>query len=143
MKIKLLNNLAKVPTRGSKEAAGFDLYAATDYDITIPAHCTVKIGTGIAAEIPSGYFGMLVPRSGIATKRGLRPANSPGTIDSDYRGEIIVALHNDSADLQTIEAGERIAQLIIVPYAAPQLDVVTDLDETDRGTNGFGSTGKH
>lgn len=143
MRIKLLNNLAKIPTRGSKEAAGLDLYAATDHTITIPSHTTVKIGTGIATEIPTGYFGMLVPRSGIATKRGLRPENTPGTIDSDYRGEIIVALHNDTAELATIDPGERIAQLIIVPYLNAQLKVVPYLDETDRGANGFGSTGKH
>lgn len=143
MKIKILNDLAKIPTRGSEESAGLDLYAATDTPIDIAPGGTVKIDTGIAMAIPHGYFGMLVPRSGIATKRGLRPANTPGTIDADYRGPIIVALHNDSTELQTIDPGERIAQLIITPYAAPKLEVTTDLDETDRGTGGFGSTGKH
>lgn len=141
MKIKLLNEYAKLPTRGSTEAAGYDLYAAIPTTFMMAPHSTFVIGTGIAMEIPQGYYGAIVPRSGIATKRGLRPANTPGTIDSDYRGEVKIALHNDSDYAQMIEAGERIAQIIILPYIAPELEVVEELDETDRGAGGFGSTG--
>lgn len=141
MKFKKLNNLAKLPTRGSAEAAGWDLYAATSYDTDIFPLQTVKIGTGIAVEIPKGNFGGIYARSGLATKQGLRPANCVGVIDSDYRGELVVALHNDSNSIQTISAGSRIAQLIIQPYTAVDLEEVDELDETDRGAGGFGSTG--
>jgi dUTP pyrophosphatase len=139
--IKLLNEKAKVPTKGSAAAAGYDLYAATSYDIELPPHETVKIGTGIAIEIPDGYFGGIFARSGLATKKGLRPANSVGVIDSDYRGEVIVALHNDSNLTQYIDAGERIAQLIIIPYENVTFEEVNDLSDTERGDGGFGSTG--
>lgn len=142
MKFKKLSPLATAPSRGSSKAAGFDLYTALQGSVTIPAGKTVMIGTGIAMEIPDGYYGALVPRSGLATKRGLRPANTPGTIDSDYRGEIIVALHNDSNEAQVINPDDRIAQLILVPYVAPELEEVEDLDDTDRGAGGFGSTGR-
>lgn len=142
MKIKLLNNLAKIPTRGSEEAAGWDLYAATDKDITIAPHETVKIGTGIAVEIPSGLFGAIFARSGIATKQGLRPANAVGVIDSDYRGELIVALHNDSTEHQMVTAGSRIAQLVLIPYfKINNFQIVDELSNTERGDGGFGSTG--
>jgi dUTP pyrophosphatase len=141
MKYKKLNDLAKEPTRGSATAAGYDLYAATSYDIELPPHETVKIGTGIAIEIPDGYFGGIFARSGLATKKGLRPANSVGVIDSDYRGEVIVALHNDSNLTQYIDAGERIAQLIIIPYENVTFEEVNDLSDTERGDGGFGSTG--
>ena len=141
MKIKLLNNLAKIPTKGSEYAAGWDLYAATDYDIHIQPHETVKIDTGIAIAIPEGFFGAIFARSGIATKQGLRPANCVGVIDSDYRGPVIVALHNDSDEEQIVLAGSRIAQLIVIEYLGLDLEVVDDLDETDRGDGGFGSTG--
>lgn len=141
MKYKKLNDLAKEPTRGSVAAAGYDLYAATSYDIELPPHETVKIGTGIAIEIPDGYFGGIFARSGLATKKGLRPANSVGVIDSDYRGEVIVALHNDSNLTQYIDAGERIAQLIIIPYENVTFEEVNDLSDTERGDGGFGSTG--
>ena len=138
--IEKMNDLAKTPTRGSAEAAGYDLYAATDYDIEITPHDTVKIGTGLKMAIPQHYFGAIDPRSGIATKQGLRPANCVGVIDSDYRGEVIVALHNDSNDHQIVPAGSRIAQLIISPYAEVNIREF-QLDETERGEGGFGSTG--
>ena len=139
--IKLLNEFTKVPTHGSAVAAGYDLYAATNYDIEIQPHSTIKIGTGIAIEIPEGYFGGIYARSGLATKSGLRPANCVGVIDSDYRGEIIVALHNDTMYTQKVNAGDRIAQLIIQPYLNFDFNVVDELTDTDRGEAGFGSTG--
>ena len=142
MDIMLLNDLAKLPVRGSEQAAGWDLHAATEGNIIIPPHCTVKIGTGLAMAIPNGFFGGIFPRSGIASKRGLRPANCVGVIDSDYRGEIIVALHNDSNQCEIIENGERIAQLIILPYEKiDSFNIVEKLDATERGAGGFGSTG--
>ena len=139
--IKLLNEFTKVPTHGSAVAAGYYLYAATNYDIEIQPHSTIKIGTGIAIEIPEGYFGGIYARSGLATKSGLRPANCVGVIDSDYRGEIIVALHNDTMYTQKVNAGDRIAQLIIQPYLNFDFNVVDELTDTDRGEAGFGSTG--
>lgn len=141
MDIKILNSLAKVPSYGSDEAAGADLYAATDYDITIAPGQTVKIDTGIAIAIPRGYFGAIFARSGLATKQGLRPANCVGVIDSDYRGPIIVAMHNDSDEDQTIPAGSRIAQLAIIPVMRTDFNIVDELNSTDRGEGGFGSTG--
>ena len=143
MKYKRLNDLAKVPTRADDGAAGYDLYAATSYRIEIPPHKTVKIGTGIALEIPNRIFGGIFPRSGIATKRALRPANTPGCIDPSYRGEIIVALHNDSDEPQWIEPQERIAQLVFLTYEVPaSWEEVDELSETDRKSGGFGSSGK-
>ena len=141
LKIKMLNDLAKMPTRGSDEAAGLDLYAATDYDIWIEPHETVKIDTGLAIALPANTFGAIFARSGIATKQGLRPANCVGVVDSDYRGPVIVALHNDSDERQMVPAQSRIAQLIVVPYIAPDIIFTDELDETDRGAGGFGSTG--
>ena len=144
VKIKRLTKNAILPTRGSNQAAGYDLYACIDRDMayrSIHPHETVKIGTGLSLEIPEGYFGAIFARSGIATKRGLRPANCVGVIDSDYRGEIVVALHNDSDDTQTIEQDERIAQLVIMPYLPVEFTEVDELDSTERGTDGFGSTG--
>lgn len=141
MKIKLLTDTAKVPTRGSEYAAGYDLYADISNETWIPENSNVLIGTGISAEIPEGYFGALFARSGLATKRGLRPANCVGVIDSDYRGEIKVALFNDSDTPTVISPQERIAQLVILPYANVDLEVVDDLTDTDRGEGGFGSTG--
>ena len=142
VRIKKLNDLAKIPTRGSKFSAGYDLYAATNYDIQIPPHSTVKIGTGLAMDLPYGYFGAIFARSGIATKRGLRPANAVGICDADYRNEYIVALHNDTDEIQTIQAGERIAQLILLPYQDIDFKEVNELSNTDRGMGGFGSTGE-
>ena len=139
--IQLLNNLAKVPTRGSEYAAGYDLYAATDYIIDIAPHSTVKIGTGIAMELPEGTFGAIFARSGLATKKGLRPANCVGVCDSDYRGEYIVPLHNDTNEIMSIEPGERIAQLIIMNFNPIEFNVVDSLSSTERGDSGFGSSG--
>ena len=138
---KKLSVLATVPTRGSASAAGYDLYAASTYNIEIPRGETVKIGTGNEVEIPEGYFGAVFARSGLATKKGLRPANAVGVIDSDYRGELIVALHNDSNMTQYVDAGERIAQLVILPYLNVDFNEVDELNSTDRGEGGFGSTG--
>ena len=142
VRFKRLNDLAKIPTRGSKFSAGYDLYAATDKDIQIPPHTTVKIGTGLAMDLPSGYFGAIVARSGIATKRGLRPANALGVCDEDYKGEYIVALHNDTTETKTVQAGERIAQLILLPYQTIDFKEVDELHDTERGIGGFGSTGE-
>lgn len=133
---------AIVPTKGSRDAAGFDLYAMVpDGEVAIKPGETVKISTGIAMELPKGYFGGLFSRSGIATKKGLRPANCVGVIDSDYVGSIIVPLHNDSEEEQTVKTGERIAQLIIIPFLDVALAEVDVLGTTERGTGGFGSTG--
>ena len=141
IKFKRLNNLAKIPTRGSENSAGYDLYAATDYDVNIPPHATVKIGTGLAMATPHGYFGAIFARSGIASKRGLRPSNCVGVCDEDYTGEYVVAIHNDSPTIKTIQAGERIAQLILLPYQELEFIEVDELAETDRGSGGFASTG--
>jgi dUTP pyrophosphatase len=141
MKFKKLNDLAKTPTRGSSEAAGWDLYAATDYDIWVEPHQTVKIDTGLSIELPSLTFGAIYARSGLATKQGLRPANCVGVIDSDYRGPVIVALHNDSSESQMIPAGSRIAQLIIQHYIPVEWEEVDELTDTERGDGGFGSSG--
>lgn len=141
VKIKRLNEMAIIPTRGSKEAAGYDLYAAIPESIRINPHETVKVGTGLAFELPKGTFGAIFPRSGYATKFGLRPANCVGVCDSDYRGEYIVAIHNDSDFIQAINPGERIAQLILMPYIT-MIMIEDNLSETERGDGGFGSTGK-
>ena len=142
VRFKKLNDLAKIPTRGSKFSAGYDLYAATDEDIQIPPHSTVKIGTGLAMELPVGWFGAIFARSGIATKRGLRPANCVGVVDADFRNEVLVALHNDTSETMTVQAGERIAQLVILPYQDIDFKEVNELHDTDRGMGGFGSTGE-
>lgn len=139
--IKFLNDLAKMPTRGSEYAAGYDLYAATDYIIDIVPHSTVKIGTGIAIELPSYMMGLIFARSGLATKKGLRPANCVGLINPDYRGEYIVALHNDTNEMMSIGPGERIAQLVLAPFYSVDFEKVDELSETERGEGGFGSTG--
>jgi dUTP pyrophosphatase len=142
MNIKKLDEKAIIPTYGSAAAAGADLYACADSDITIEAGATVLVHTGVSMAIPEGYVGLIFARSGLATKRGLAPANKVGVIDSDYRGEIMVALHNHSGSAQTVSHGERIAQIVFMPYAAASFDVVDELDATERGTGGFGSTGK-
>lgn len=136
-----INSLAKTPTKGSEYAAGWDLYAATDYDIEIPPHETIMIGTGLKIAIPTPIFGAIFARSGLAAKQGLRPANCVGVVDADYRGEIMVALHNDSEDSRVIPAGSRIAQIIFIPYWDMHWNEVNELDETMRGNGGFGSTG--
>lgn len=143
IKVKKTFEGAVVPTSGSKYAAGYDLYAHTLTGAQrIPAGKTEKIGTGICMEIPEGYFGAVFARSGLATKRGLRPANCVGVIDSDYRGEIIVALHNDTDTCETIHEGDRIAQIVIMPFLSADFIEVDELSDTDRGEGGFGHTGK-
>lgn len=134
---------AKVPERGSKFAAGRDIAACMpDLErVIIHPGETVKIPSGLAVKIPDGYFGGIYARSGLSTKQGLRPANCTGIIDSDYRGEIIVALHNDSNEIRVIEHGQRIAQLVIQPYLNVEFEEVDKLEETERGDGGFGSSG--
>lgn len=139
--IKKLNNNATIPTSGSKYAAGYDLYACIDGGEIIAPNDTIKIKTGIALQIPQEFFGAIFARSGIATNMGLRPANCVGVIDSDYRGEIIVAIHNDSNQAQVIRHGDRIAQLVIMPYLPVEFNEVESLDDTERGDGGFGSSG--
>jgi dUTP pyrophosphatase len=145
VKFKRLDERATTPTKGSTSAAGYDLYAVAidGYEsFTIQAHTTSRINTGLAMEIPEGYFGAIYARSGLATKQGLRPANCVAVIDSDYRGEIIVVLHNDGDSPQTITKGERVAQLVIMPYLPVEFEEVDNLNDTDRGSGGFGRTGK-
>lgn len=138
---KLCEN-AVLPKYGTEFAAGADLYACTDAEaVTLAPGETKLIHTGIALEIPAGYAGFVFARSGLASKRGLAPANKVGVIDSDYRGELMVALHNHSGIPQSVENGERIAQLVILPYLAVDFIESDTLDDTDRGTGGFGSTG--
>ena len=141
IKYKVLNELAKVPTRGSEYAAGYDLYAATNEPMNILAHTTQLVKTGLAFELPDGYFGAIFARSGLASKKGLRPANCVGVVDSDYRGEVMVALHNDTDNDVAIDANERIAQLVLIPYINMTFEEVEELDATTRGEGGFGSTG--
>lgn len=139
--IKKLNKVAKTPMRGSNEAAGYDLYADTNEIVDIQPHETKKIGTGLAIEIPDGYFGAIFARSGLATKEGLRPANCVGVIDQDFRGEIMVAIHNDTDTVRFITPQERIAQLVIMPYLEVEFNEAEKLNTTSRGSGGFGSTG--
>lgn len=142
--IKKLNPNAIIPTRGSAFAAGYDLYACLeDHEaIEIDPHSTVKVGTGLSIEPPKGMFGAVFARSGLATKQGLRPANCVGVCDEDYRGEYIVALHNDTDEYRYVHKGDRIAQLIFLPYVDVEFIELSNLSETDRGDGGFGSTGQ-
>jgi dUTP pyrophosphatase len=140
MKIKKKFADALLPTRGSAEAAGWDLYAYSG--AVLNPHETCLIDTGIIIEVPKGYFGGIFARSGLALKKGLRPANAVGVVDSDYRDSVKVALHNDSNKTQEVTRGDRIAQLIIIPYKEIELEVVDEVSETERGQGGFGSTGK-
>ncbi|MEA4813691.1 MAG: dUTP diphosphatase [Oscillospiraceae bacterium] len=142
IKIKKLRPEAALPTAGSERAAGYDLRACIAAPVTIGAHGTEKIGTGLAIAVPDGYFGAIFARSGLASKQGLRPANCVGVCDSDYRGEYIVAMHNDTGEVQTINPGDRIAQLVVMPYLSVDFEETDALDETERGAGGFGSTGK-
>ena len=138
-----LNPNAKAPTRGSSYAAGYDLYACMQFDSwELHPGETFKVGTGIAIQPPEGYFGAIFARSGLATKQGLRPSNCVGVCDEDYTGEYIVAIHNDSNKVQMIRNGDRIAQLVFLPYLDVEFNEVDSLDVTDRGSGGFGSTGK-
>ncbi len=141
VKIKKLNENAVIPTRGSEKSAGYDLYACIEKSIFIKPHQTVTIGTGISMELPDNTFGAILARSGFATKRGLSPANKVGVCDSDYRGEYIVALYNHSDRTQWVDPGERIAQLVVMPYINIKFYEVDELDYTERGSGGFGSTG--
>ncbi len=143
VKLKKINDSVKIPTRGSEYAAGYDLHAYIPGgdSCLIRPHTTSKISTGICVEIPDGYFGAIFARSGLATKQGLRPANCVGVVDSDYRGEVIVALHNDSDTHRIIGDGDRVAQLVILPYAQAEFVCVDNLTDTTRGDGGFGSTG--
>ena len=142
IQVTKLNSGAIIPTRGSNAAAGMDLYACTTGSVVIMPHETVMIGTGLAIELPDNTFGAIVARSGLASKQGLAPANKIGIVDSDYRGECKVALHNHSNEPQTINSMERIAQLIVIPYIPFEFVEVDGLSETERGAGGFGSTGK-
>ena len=154
--VKKLSKTANLPTYGSEKAAGMDLYAdilsmnVEDKSMTgsntidkiyIGPGQTLKIPTGLAFELPEGYCSLILARSGLASRKGLRPANCVGLCDEDYRGNYIIAIHNDSNEMQVIEHGDRIAQLMFVPYVQAQLNEVNELSETDRGTGGFGSTG--
>ena len=141
VKFKKINPNASIPTYGSSYAAGCDLSACIDQAISIPPHTTIKVPTGLAIELPENTVGLIYARSGMATKRHLAPANKVGVIDADYRGEIIVALHNHSEEAQTIEVGERIAQLVVAPFYHVEFEEVDELSETVRGEGGFGSTG--
>lgn len=144
MKIKKISPYAIIPTRGSAQAAGYDLYFAADPGLEIPLYPgqTDFFPTGLQIEVPKGYFGAIFARSGLAAKKGLRPANCVGVIDSDYRGEVKVVLHNDSKEIQYIKGGDRIAQLIFIKYDTIVFEKVEELEETDRGEGGFGSTDK-
>ena len=136
-----LHERAVQPTYGSEAAAGADLYALLEQPLTLAAGETALVHTGLAVEIPVGYVGLICARSGLATKRGLAPANKVGVIDADYRGEIMVALHNHGRMHQTIADGERIAQLVLVPYLTADFTEAETLSDTVRGAGGFGSTG--
>lgn len=144
IKIQKLYEDAEIPTYGSALSAGMDLYAHLGEHemLLIKPHETIKVGTGIAVEPPVGYFGAVFARSGLATKQGLRPANCVGVCDWDYRGEYIVALHNDSEEEREVRNGDRIAQLVFLPYITGEIKVVGELSDTERGDGGFGSTGK-
>ena len=141
IRVRKLTETAVLPSRGSALAAGCDLYADLQEPVTIEPHETKMIGTGLAMEIPEGYFGAIFARSGLAAKESLRPANCVGVVDADYRGEIAVALHNDTDEPRVVQPGDRIAQLVILPFLAADFDETDTLPETDRGAGGFGSTG--
>lgn len=142
VQVKKLDARAVLPVRSSEHAAGYDLSACLDGEsAVIGAHETRKLGTGLAFALPEGTFGAVFARSGLAAREGLRPANCVGVIDSDYRGELIVALHNDAGTPRTVTQGERIAQLVLLPYLPMEFEEVDALDETVRGAGGFGSTG--
>ena len=140
--VKKLHPKAVIPTYGSQEAAGADLYACLDESVVIPAGKTVFVATGLALEVPKGFAGLIYARSSMGAKRGLAPANKVGVIDSDYRGQIMVALHNHGQEDQIVQPGERIAQVLITPVFTPGFVEVEELDDTLRGTGGFGSTGR-
>ena len=140
--IKKLTATAILPERGSAYAAGYDLFADVKENIVIKAHATAMIPTGLAMELPEGYWGGIFARSGLAAKESLRPANCVGVVDADYRGEVKVALHNDSDESRMIAPGQKVAQLVVVPFLSVEFDEVEELSDTVRGAGGFGSTGK-
>ncbi len=142
IRIKKLRPNATLPTYGSAEAAGADLYACLEEEVTIAPGQTVMVPTGLAMEVPQNCAGLIYARSGLATKKGLAPANKVGVVDSDYRGECFVALHNHGSEPQRIAHGERIAQLLITPVFTPGFMEVEELTDTVRAAGGFGSTGK-
>ncbi len=140
--IKKLSETAKLPERGSAYAAGYDLFADLAQTVEIAPKQTLMINTGVAMEIPEGYWGGIFARSGLSSKEGLRPANCVGVVDADYRGPICVALHNDSEVTRTVTPGQKVAQLVVVPFLTVEFAEVTELSDTVRGVSGFGSTGK-
>ena len=147
IRIKKLNPNAVIPTKGSDKAAGYDLYVCDDrlangVAMAISPGQNVLLKTGLAMAIPDGYYGAIYARSGLASKQNLRPANCVGVVDSDYRGEVMVALHNHSTVPQTVEHGERVAQMLITPVLTPDYEEASELSDTVRGVGGFGSTGK-
>lgn len=142
LKVKILDGRAIIPTYATENSAGADIYNMNGCAVEIGAHQTVFIKTGLAIEIPDGFVGLVFARSGIASKRGLAPANKVGVIDSDYRGEWTVALHNHSDVPAVVDGGERIAQVVVVPCMQATFDIVDSLSETARGEGGFGSTGQ-
>ena len=142
IRLKRLSPRSVLPRRGSDLAAGYDIYACLDEPLTIPPHATAAVGAGFAAALPEGWFAAIFARSGLAARRGLRPANCVGVCDADYRGEYIVPLHNDSDTPQTVEPGERIAQMILLPCRELRFREVEELEDTERGAGGFGSTGR-
>ncbi len=142
VKIKKLNENAIIPTYGSEFAAGADLYACLDAPVIIEPQETLLIKTGLALEVPAGYAGLIYARSGLASKKGLAPANKVGVVDADYRGEVMVALHNHGKAAATVEPGERIAQMVIAPFLAAEFIEADELEDTVRGEGGFGSTGR-
>ena len=139
--VKLLDPRAKLPAYGSPDAAGADLYVLTDGPVTIAPGETVLLHTGLAFAIPKGYVGLVCARSSLGAKKGLAPANKVGVVDADYRGEVMVFLHNHSGEPQVVEPGDRVAQLLIVPYLTAEFIRTDELDTTQRGSGGFGSTG--
>ncbi len=140
--VKKLRDSAILPTYGSAEAAGADLYACLDAPVDIAPGTSAFIPTGLAMQIPKGHAGLIYARSGLACKKGLAPANKVGVVDSDYRGEFIVVLHNHSDESYTVSHGERIAQLVVTPVLTLPYELVEELDDTQRAAGGFGSTGK-
>ncbi len=142
VKVKKLDPRAILPSRGSPFSAGADLHACMDAPLTVAPGETVIIHTGLTAEIPEGYAGFVFARSGLASKSGLAPANKVGVVDSDYRGEYMVALYNHSQKPVTVSPGDRVAQLVVMPVASTEFVEAEELSETERGTGGFGSTGR-
>lgn len=142
LNFKKLNSKATIPTYGTESSAGADLRAILDEPLTIKAGESALLHTGIAVAIPEGFVGLVYARSGIACKRGLAPSNKVGVIDADYRGEIMVSLHNHGTTEQTIDPDERIAQMVVTPFIRCEYEETDNLDDTERGAGGFGSTGR-